>query len=165
MDLKNRRAVQEIKRDGPGLRRRARTVMAGRLYCLHVLPRDARLMLFRVLLLLLVAGFAQAQEPQRLTLTTLEWPPYVGQDLPGGGYVQQVVDAALAQVGWQAKVTSYPWARALKLAREGRVDGLFPEYYDPQRRTRFLFSDPIPGGPAGLLRRRGDPYAFAGDPL
>jgi ABC-type amino acid transport substrate-binding protein len=126
---------------------------------------DTRLMLLRVLLLLLVAGLAQAQEPLRLRLSTLEWPPYVGRDLPGGGYVQQVVRAALREVGREAKITSYPWARALKLAREGRVDGLFPEYFDPQRRGDFLFSDPIPGGPAGLMKRRDHPYGFAADPL
>lgn len=125
-------------------------------------------MLVRVLLLLLATSFAQAQgsqEVQRLSLSTLEWPPYVSRDLPDGGYVQRVVRAALHQVGWDADITSYPWARALKLAREGSVDGLFPEYFDPQRREDFWFSDPIPGGPAGLLQRRDRRFTFAADPL
>jgi ABC-type amino acid transport substrate-binding protein len=58
-----------------------------------------------------------------------------------------------------------PWARALKNAQKGLSVGLYPEYFDKSRETDFVFSDPFPGGPVGLLKRTDDPITFTHSPL
>lgn len=95
-----------------------------------------------------------ARGGQQLVLTTLEWPPYTSQTQQDGGYASAVVRAAFSAVGTDVEVRYYPWARALNLAEQGKVDGLFPEYFSPEQRPDFLFSDPFPGGPAGLVKLR-----------
>lgn len=100
------------------------------------------------------ASAADAGEPQRVALATTDWRPYIGQDLPGNGYVYQLVSTAFARAGYAADIQFYPWARALALAREGKVTGLLPEYYDESREADFAYSQPFPGGPVGFYARR-----------
>ena len=99
---------------------------------------------------------AQAAEPPARTveLATTEWPPYIGQELPEHGYVHVLVTHAFAREGYEARIRFYPWARALALAREGKVAGLMPEYFDASRTSEFAYSDGFPGGPVGFFARR-----------
>lgn len=107
-----------------------------------------------VFLCLLTLAVPHAPAGQTLNLNTLEWPPYTSQAQQDGGYASAVVSAAFAAAGIDVEVRYYPWARALSLAQQGKVDGLFPEYFVPEQRPEFLFSDPFPGGPAGLIKLR-----------
>lgn len=87
-------------------------------------------------------------------LTSLEWPPYTGADLPATGATTAVVRAALAAVGYKLDVRFYPWSRAVALARgQPRYVGYFPEYDSPAVRRDFLLTDPIGSGPLGLVER------------
>ena len=118
-------------------------------------------------LLAAVTSFAPmplaAAEPVRLA--SLEWEPYIGPNLPEQGYVAELIRAAFAEQGLSVEFEFYPWARALHLARNGSVDGLVPEYFDPSRESEFAFSDPFPGGPLVFYKRRSDAIAFAADPI
>jgi ABC-type amino acid transport substrate-binding protein len=121
------------------------------------------------LLLVAIATLAGAVEPAKparpvVRLATLEWEPYIGTRMPQQGYTAQLIRAAFAEQGMEVKIEFYPWARALHLARTGAVDGLMPEYYDAAREAEFVYSDPFPGGPLVLYKRKGDPVAFAFDP-
>lgn len=123
---------------------------------------------FRALSLLLtcLCGAAAAQEAARpsVRLATLEWPPYVGAELPGQGYAAEVVRLACARGGVNVRYDFMPWARALMLALRGDVAGVLPEYNNPERERQFQFSAPFPGGPVGLYKRRSDTIAYAHDP-
>lgn len=103
-----------------------------------------------------------AKEP--VHLASLEWEPYIGSKLPDQGYVAAVVRAAFADQGMVVQIEIYPWARALHLARIGAVDGLVPEYFNRNRESEFEFSQPFPGGPLVLYKRRGDAIGFSVDP-
>jgi ABC-type amino acid transport substrate-binding protein len=109
------------------------------------------------LALLAMAGVAAAADaPQKkvVMLATTEWAPYIGQELPERGYVHILATRAFARSGYEAQIRFYPWARALALAREGKVAGLMPEYYDASRTDEFAYSDGFPGGPVGFFARR-----------
>lgn len=112
--------------------------------------------LLAIALMLAATPSAQAAETPRKTveLATTEWAPYIGQDLPDHGYVHVLVTRAFALSGYDAQIRFYPWARALLLAREGKVAGLMPEYYDASRANEFAYSDGFPGGPVGFYARR-----------
>lgn len=119
-----------------------------------------------ILLLTCLSCTAAAAEPARssVRLATLEWPPYVGAELPGQGYAAEAVRLACARSGIGVRYDFMPWARALLLAQRGDVDGVLPEYNNAERERQFLFSAPFPGGPVGLYKRRGDTIAYAHDP-
>lgn len=100
-----------------------------------------------------------------IQIVSLDWEPYVGEQLPEQGYVAALIRAAYAQQGRSVSIEFYPWARALELARSGQVDGLAPEYYDPSRNAEFEYSAEFPGGPLVLYKRRDDPVRFIVDPV
>jgi polar amino acid transport system substrate-binding protein len=106
--------------------------------------------------LLAAASALQAADGpvKAVQLATTDWAPYIGQDLPEHGYVHILVTRAFAKAGYEAQIRFYPWARALALAREGKVAGLMPEYYDASRTKEFAYSDGFPGGPVGFYARR-----------
>jgi len=115
------------------------------------LPRHLALTL-ALLAVSAVAGAADA--PKVVMLATTEWAPYIGQELPEHGYVHILATRAFAKSGYEAQIRFYPWARALVLAREGKVAGLMPEYFDASRTNEFAYSDAFPGGPVGFYARR-----------
>lgn len=104
-----------------------------------------------------------------LILTTLAWPawaekvvrlaayeqsPYIGQELPGQGYVAELVQAALQPAGYKVDIRFYPAARARSLAAGGQVDGFLPAAGDAALAAEFQLSSAFPGGSVGLLKKR-----------
>ena len=112
----------------------------------------------------LLGGGTLAAQNRTVTLTTLDWEPYIGQDLPGQGYVHEIVTEAFKSVGYQVTIRFYPWARAVEEAETGKADGLFPEYYGEARKAKFVFSSSFPGGPVGFMARTSSRITFLADP-
>ncbi|MGQ5525363.1 substrate-binding periplasmic protein [Chitinimonas sp. PSY-7] len=88
-----------------------------------------------------------------VTLTTTEYPPYMGQSLPGNGLVNQIISAAFAQQGISVKFTFLPWARALEEVRLGRVDGISGIWYTAARTEWLKYSMPVTANRIGFFRR------------
>jgi ABC-type amino acid transport substrate-binding protein len=86
-------------------------------------------------------------------LATLDWEPYVGRDLKDRGYVAVIVREAFKRSGIEVDIQFHQWSRVIGLAKKGRVDGYFPEYYADSIRAYAEFSDPIPAGPLGFFKR------------
>ena len=73
--------------------------------------------------------FANAAHAQEVWLvTSLEWPPFSGQNLPEGGAGIAVLRAALATQGVKLQVEFYPWTRALITAENPRYAGVYPAW-------------------------------------
>ncbi len=111
---------------------------------------------------------------KKVSLSTLEWAPYIGQNICKQGWVQQLTVALLTSQGYEVTVSFYPWARTISMAEKGRVDILFPEYFiEPtapsdvikgtKRTDHLALSSPIPGGPIALLKRKDFKTPFKGD--
>lgn len=101
---------------------------------------------------------------ETIELSTLDWPPYIGAELPDHGHIYQIVEQAFSRQNIAIKVQFLPWARAMEVARNGQVAGVFPEYHEARRKQDFAFSDPLPGGPIGFYKRRDHALAFSADP-
>lgn len=106
-----------------------------------------------LILAVLLATHVSAAE-KKVTLATLEWAPYVGSELESEGLTAEVVKVAFDKAGYEIELEFYPWSRGLELAREGKVDGIFPAYRDPSREEHFRFSDPFAESPLGLYKMR-----------
>jgi polar amino acid transport system substrate-binding protein len=112
-------------------------------------------------ILLALALPAHAQTGRTLKLTSLEWPPYSGQNLPHQGLSSAVVSAALGSMGERVAISFYPWNRATALVRtESNFIGYFPEYMSKELEATCHLSDPIGSGPLGFAERSDAPVRW-----
>jgi polar amino acid transport system substrate-binding protein len=123
----------------------------------------------RKLTLLLLCGFlsltvSTAGEPQEkgvVRFASLEWPPYVGENLPGQGAAAVAARAAFVAMGYKLEIDFFPWARTLLLARRpGLYDGYFPEYHAETIEEFFIFSHPLGDSPLGFVERKDNPVPW-----
>ena len=111
---------------------------------------------------------------KKVSLATLDWPPYIGEDLCNKGWVFQFAVALLVSKGYQVDIHFYPWARSVKMVERGKIDILFPEYFieasapsdtytDKKRIELLALSNKYPGGEVAFLKRRNESVKFDGD--
>ncbi|MEF2146020.1 MAG: transporter substrate-binding domain-containing protein [Desulfovibrionaceae bacterium] len=109
---------------------------------------------------LLIPEVALAEE--RLTMGTLDWPPYVDSAARDQGYVGLVIHEAFSRVGLEVELRFTLWTRVLDLARHGEVDMYGPEYSDPSLEREFVLSDPFPAAEIGFFSLRESNIHFNG---
>ena len=73
----------------------------------------------------------------------------------------ELVREAFKRSGYNLKIAYYPWARVVKMAKDGAVDGYFPEYYSDELKEDFFVSSPIPGGPLGFFKKKGKSISYS----
>ncbi len=111
---------------------------------------------------------------KKISITTLNWPPYIGEDICKQGWVQQLTIALLASQGYEVLSTFYPWARTIREAEHGKVDILYPEYFiestapsDVHKGTyrvkHLALSERVPGGTIAFMKRKGTIDNYKGD--
>ncbi len=113
------------------------------------------------LLFLCLAIFPSASQARdRVVLATLDWEPYIGRNLKQQGYVAMIVTQAFKRSGMDVEIQFHQWSRVIGLAKQGKVDGYFPEYYSDAITDYASFSDSIPGGPLGFFKRTSSKISF-----
>ena len=96
---------------------------------------------------------------ETVKLTSLEWPPYSGKDLPNQGASVAVAKAAFEAMGHTLEVNFLPWSRAVAVAKDGgEYVGYFPEYL--YESSEFIFSEPMGQGPLGLVENTKSPIQW-----
>ncbi|WP_425325574.1 substrate-binding periplasmic protein [Planctobacterium marinum] len=111
-----------------------------------------------------------------IKMATLDWMPYIGENVCGQGWVQQLVVGAFLQLGYQVQSHFVPWKRAVLMAESGHVDVLYPEYaiapnapsdiFPHKNRDELLvLSEPFSGGNVALIKRTDHEFDFNGDLL
>ncbi len=114
--------------------------------------------------------------PQKISITTLNWAPYIGENICKQGWVQQLTVALLASRGYEITATFLPWARTIRMAETGSVDILYPEYfieptapsdvYEGTKRVEHLaLSRKLPGGNIVFMKRKGEADRYKGNLL
>ena len=99
---------------------------------------------------MLCAGACGAQ--QEVVVMAGERPPYIGASLPDGGYVPELVNAALQGSGFRASFQYSAWARARMEAAHGRASAMLTTDCDSS--ADFVTSATFFGGSIGLLKKR-----------
>ncbi|GAB4279926.1 MAG: transporter substrate-binding domain-containing protein [Deferrisomatales bacterium] len=110
----------------------------------------------------LAAAVAQAgpAAERPVLLATLHWPPYVVEGAEGKGFFSEVVVEAFRREGRAVEIRFLPWARGLREAEEGRLDGIYPAYRTEARERRFRYSEGIVAGPLMLCARKGSAVRY-----
>ena len=94
-----------------------------------------------VLGMLLCAG--NAFGAKTLTISTGNWVPWSGSDLPYGGFVNHVVQEAFSRAGYDVQFNYYPWERAYQTMIKCRVDASSFWYESEKRREKAYYSEPV----------------------
>jgi len=118
-----------------------------------------RALAFFIVIFLLFPGAAVSAEP--LVLGSLDWPPFVGADLPGQGRVAMRVRTICDAAGMDLRISFLPWKRVLLSMQSGSVEGFFPEYASGAGRERYYFSRPVGCSVLGLVYRRIRPVRWS----
>lgn len=89
------------------------------------------------------------ERPMRLT--SLDWAPYTGADLPEGGETTRLLRQVFAEMGYQLQVDFLPWNHAVAQVRSGANGHLayYPEY--PLQDPKLLLSGAIGYSELGLV--------------
>jgi len=97
------------------------------------------LFIFLVFIMISSPAFSAGRS---LTLVTLDWPPYSGQDLKNKGFTTEIVKAAFKAVGYEASIVfNNNWDDAFQKTKDGKYDGQFPEYYAKDKAPSYRYSD------------------------
>ncbi len=102
--------------------------------------------------ILLLSRPVQA-DPPVVTLATLDWKPYVSEDLPKGGFTTEIVREAFRRAGYGIDVHVMPWVRVLSEVEKGAFDAMYPAYHSARRARVYALSNPIAHGPLVLCKR------------
>ncbi|WP_157960351.1 substrate-binding periplasmic protein [Marinimicrobium alkaliphilum] len=97
-------------------------------------------LLFMGLLLWCAGSFAYSDT---VTIATGEFPPWTGADLPNGGYVNHLVEAAFNAVDIEVEFVYMPWARAFRETVQGNFHATTYWYDSPERRELMHYSEPL----------------------
>ena len=96
-------------------------------------------------------------------MSTLEWAPYTGADLPGQGFVSATIRDALASGGHSVDIRFFPWSRAVYLVdSDPAYMAFYPAYYSRERAARYLFSEPVGRSTMVFLERVEQPVRWSG---
>lgn len=96
-------------------------------------------------LLVIAVTFALpfAAKAEQFNFAVTEWSPYTSEQLPDKGLASAIVRAAFNKAGHDVVITFYPWKRALQMAKDIKVDAVFPGYFSEDRAISFSYSAPI----------------------
>lgn len=109
------------------------------------------------LVVLSCSAFADAPT---VTLATLNWEPYVNEEVVDGGFTTEIVRQAFERAGYQVDITYMPWIRVLSEVENGAFDAMYPAYYSESRSRVYALSTPIASGPLVLCKLADRPLRY-----
>ncbi|UJB30693.1 ABC transporter substrate-binding protein [Chromobacterium sp. Beijing] len=97
-----------------------------------------------------------------LHFVTQDFPPFIevtDKPQPQGLMVDTLV-AVCQRLNWNCEIQAMVWRRALLLADEGKVDGIFPVQDTPERRMSLALSAPVYNSSYGLFATASSTFRY-----
>jgi polar amino acid transport system substrate-binding protein len=89
-----------------------------------------------------------------ISLATLKWEPYAGENLENYGFHSEIVNKAFEKAGYKVKIEFKPWKRVLKEVEIGKYDAFYCAYYTEERAKIYGFSDPYGDSVLGFFKKK-----------
>lgn len=112
------------------------------------------------LVLWLIVGFSSGASAETLRLVNNAWPPFNDVNLLGNGLSSDLVITALKRAGYASAYFQVPWARVLHGLQVADYDIVVSAWYDPERATYGVFSEPYLVNRIRFLQRKGGDLQF-----
>jgi polar amino acid transport system substrate-binding protein len=109
-------------------------------------------------MLLLLTGNLRAET---LRMVTEHWPPYADESLPGKGLAIELVDTAFARAGYETRLKTEDWPRALEGVRIGVYDVVASIWYSDERARDLAYSEPYLVNDIRFVKRKDSEIRFA----
>jgi len=93
-----------------------------------------------------------------VTIALGEWPPFIGEKLPGFGTISRIVNSSFEAQGYQVSVGFFPWKRSFELTRMGDWDATAVWISNPERERVFVYSDAVMVAQQVLFYRKDNPF-------
>jgi len=103
----------------------------------------------------LVLFFGVVVHAAEVTIGLDEWPPFSGENLPGGGITAEILTKVFEDAGYQPKILILPWTRIEKWAQSGKLDVMGNLYYIDEIAVWARYSDPYYQSKIGFVGLRG----------
>lgn len=103
----------------------------------------------------------------KIKITTLEWPPYTGAELPGEGSTLTKIRDAFAKSGIEVEFEFTNWQRAVALGTtDAGYAGVTPMYYAASRDSEnggegCKFSKAFDTGTTGMIFKKGNGFDWS----
>jgi polar amino acid transport system substrate-binding protein len=112
------------------------------------------------LMLWLVLAFSACAQAETLRLVANTWPPFNDVNLLNNGLSSDLVITALKRAGYASSYFQVPWARVLHGLQSADYDIVVSAWYDDERATYGVFSQPYLINRIRFLRRQGSDTDF-----
>jgi polar amino acid transport system substrate-binding protein len=112
------------------------------------------------LMLWLVLACSASVPAETLRLVANTWPPFNDVNLLNNGLSSDLVITALKRAGYSSSYFQVPWARVLYGVQVGDYDIVVSAWYDAERATYGVFSQPYLINRIRFLRRKGTDTQF-----
>ncbi len=121
---------------------------------------DMKTLIFLIVITNFVMTSSGLTADRTIQLATLNWEPYVGEQLDNYGFTSEIVAEGFKRAGYHVNFNFMPWVRVLKLVQHGKYDAMFPAYYSPERARIFASSSSFLEGPLGFCKRTDDDISY-----
>jgi len=93
---------------------------------------------------------------REITLCSIDWPPYYGQNLVKGGFITEIIRRSLKHSSLVLKTQYLPWQRTVNFAKQGKVcSGIYTFGSKTEERKKFFhFSEPLPSLKFSVIVRK-----------
>ncbi len=108
----------------------------------------------------IVFNTGSAVATETITFATLNWEPFIGEELPEKGFFSALTREVFKRAGYDMKLEFMTWNRALELARRGKYDGLLGAYYNEDREKDFYYPDPVAKSQEVFVQRKGSKISY-----
>ena len=93
-------------------------------------------------------------------LASLEWEPYIGENLKDFGFGAEILREAFHRAGYRVTFSFMPWVRALKEVELGTYDAVCFAYRSRERTKKYLFTSSYAKSILGFCTLRGSAIRF-----
>jgi polar amino acid transport system substrate-binding protein len=97
---------------------------------------------------------------RKLTLVANYWEPYTGEGIKRYGIATDFVVKNLRALGIDVQIKIAPWARAYKMVKEGKADGIVAVWHTDERERDIVFSKPYFTSTVVLLKKKGNSIEY-----
>ncbi|MEX0299249.1 MAG: substrate-binding periplasmic protein [Kordiimonas sp.] len=113
--------------------------------------------------LILTTSFASASNGEKLIkLTSTEWPPYTGENLPKQGFMTEIIRNTLTEAGYGLQVDFSAWQRSLATAYAQRnYHGTLMVYRSKDKEDNCHLTKAVAKSHLGFVQRKDTPVIWS----